>query len=278
MKTIAALFGLIATLLFAAPAAATPSGTASAPAGCSYGPSTSGGAITTTAGGTGKAVGDDAVELTTKAVDDAVVWKKTLARSVKLAAVTELSYRARKLDDGKTNAAAMPAYRVYLDNGQTLYFEPYYQPGDHLDGTGNPKLDTWAKYDVDAGKFWVTGEGGGSYAGNRTLTQLKAALPDAKVTAVGVGQGTYNAGTVGRFKDVVFKATEPCVKPTESASASSSATAPPTASSSTSTPPAPAGLPVTGAPTGLLLGLGGGVVALGAVLFIAARRRTRFTA
>lgn len=242
-----------------------------APAGCVYGPSTSGGVVTTTAGGKSAPKGD-AVELTTTVVDDAVVWRYQLAAPVPLGSVTELSYRARKLDDGKTNAAAMPAYRVYLDNGKTLYFEPYYQI------SGNPPLDVWTKYDVDGGKFWQTGEGGGSYAGNRTLAQFKALYPDAKVVAIGVGQGTYNAGTIGRFKDVVFKASVLCVKPSASASsASSSASANPSASSSTSTPPVAAGLPVTGAPVGLLLGVGFAVTVGGIALFIAARRRHRFT-
>ncbi len=264
MKTIAAAIGALIAVFLAVPATA-------APAGCVYGPATSGGVVTTTAGGTGKTAGEG-YELTTKVVDDAVVWKVQLGQPVKLSAVTELSYKARKLDDGKTNAAAMPAYRVYLDNGKTLYFEPYYQPGAHLDGTGNPKLDTWFTFDVDAGKFWITGEGGGSYAGNRTLAALKTAFPDAKVTAIGVGQGTYNAGTVGRFKDVVFKASDVCVKPTESASSAA-----PAASSSTSVPPVTAGLPVTGAPTGLLLAIAAGALLVGGGLFFAARRRHRFT-
>lgn len=262
---LAALFGLT----LAAPAAASPA------AGCVYGPATTGGTVTTTAGGKSTAI-EGGFEFTTTAVEDAVTWKMTLAAPVKLASVTELSYRAKKTDDGKTNAAAMPAYRLYLDNGKVFYYEPYYQPGDHLDGTGNPKRDEWFKFDVDAGKFWQTGEGGGSYAGNRTLAQFKALYPDAKVTAIGIGLGTYNAGSKGRFDKVTFKASDVCVKP--SASASSSASASPSASSSTSTPPVSAGLPVTGAPTGLLLGIGAGVIGLGGLLFLAGRRRTRFTA
>jgi hypothetical protein len=231
---------------------------------------------------------------------DAVQWKTTV-EAVPMGQVDAMSYRTRKFPVAGGNEAALPAYRVFLtgteiNDSATLIFEPYYQI------VGNPPVDTTQTWNVLAGKFWsnktiggITAEAGGSYAGNKTWAEIKAANPSAKVIAVAVGQGTYNAKTLTRVNNVIFDSKKSCnehvwVKgtanpssgsPSQSASKSASASA--TSSSGTTTPPPPSqggsggSLPVTGVNAGLAAGLAAVVIATGAgLVWMARRRRVRF--
>lgn len=274
----------VAALAFGGVLLAGPAGATPAPL-CALAPSATAGVITNTGAGKGVVKGD-AVELSTVAVEDASVWKVTLGKPVTLTSVTSISYAAIKDDSGAVNAAAMPALRIYLDNAKTLYLEPYYQTGHPgLAADGNPKREVWHTYEAATSKLWQTGEGGGSYAGNRTLTQFKALYPTAKVVAVGVGQGTYNAGTTGRFKAVKLRASQVCVgAPSSSSSASASASGtrgPITTSASRSNGPVPVGaqLPITGVSAPAMVGVGLLLIGGGAVLLVLAfRNRPRLRA
>lgn len=285
--------------------------------------------VTLTAGGKATAT-DGGLLLETPAVPDAVQWAKTLGSPVDLSKVTELSYRTRKLDTGAENAAALPAYRLFLENlhganeKATVVFEPYYNltTGDPSGTpTGNPATDYTFTWDVDAGKFWSGKEfagmpamGGGSYATNKTLAEILAANPNARVTGYAVGQGTYNAGTKATANEVKFKAhgvcqvtswKKPVVVPSQSQSSSASQspsgtpsskppTSPPVSPSqsfsaspsnhgtppATSEPPVITGnvgnrLPTTGAAVPVFLGTGVALLLAGGALLVWLRRRNR---
>jgi hypothetical protein len=234
--------------------------------------------------------------------DDSVNWKKTFATPFPFlpAMASWFSYRTKKFAVASGNAAALPAYKIYLtgtdgpNSSTTLIYEPYYQVGNAgLGADGNPKVDTFVTWNVGAGKFWatrtiagITAEPGGSYAGNKTLDQIFAANPGAKVAAIGIGQGTYNAGTrawVGtvRFGCATYIWKQPIASPSASVSASASASV--SASPIVSVTTTPASLPLTGGRgnAGMTLGLIGlGALSLGVLLFLLTRqrRRTRFVA
>lgn len=234
-----------AGLMIAAPAMAVPHGPV-----CVAEAHTNTAGVTLTAGGKAT-VQSDGLLLETTVVEDAVVWKTTLAAPIPLAAVADLSYVTRKLDDGLGNPAALPAYRLYLvdmdgaNDTTTIVFEPYYQI------SGNPALNSTVTWNVDAGKWWstkavagITHVPAGSYADNFTLATLVAANPSAKVVAYGVGQGTYNVGTKARVNLVKFQAGKTCTlhtwmvpPPTSSSSPASSApsSTPPTSTTPTAT-------------------------------------------
>lgn len=254
--------------------------------------------ITLTAGGKADLT-PDGVVLTTTVNADKVGWKYDLGK-VAMKDITKLSYVTRKLDDGSINAAALPAYHVYLtdtsgpNSDTTLVFEPYYQI------SGNPPVNTTQTWDVLAGKFWasktvggIMAEPGGSYAGNRTWAQIKSANPYAKVVAIGFGQGTYNAGTKGLLNHVQVATKEKCVDhiwkkkhdndTTATATATATTTATATATATATTVPVDDGkprLPQTGAPVGILVAGGTGLTAAGAglLLLVARRRRGEFVA
>jgi hypothetical protein len=213
--------------------------------------------VTLTAGGKAT-VQADGLLLETTVVDDAAVWKTTLGTPIPLAAVSDLSYMTRKLDNGSVNAAALPAYRLYLvdmdgpNDTTTLVFEPYWQI------TGNPAVESNVTWDADAGKWWSTktvgsiqGSSGGPGAGQtieqtiQTLAQIKAANPSAKIAAYGIGQGTYNAGTKARVNLVKFKAGATCVTHTWTLPPASSSSSP-ASSAPSSTPPSSASSSPTG--------------------------------
>jgi hypothetical protein len=259
--------------------------------------------VTYTAGG--KAALDvDGLVFTTTVVADAVQWKSTLGEPVDMDKVNAMSYRTRKLPFSDTedtgNAAALPAYRVFLtgteiNDSATLVYEPYYQPG-----VGNPPMATTQTWNVLAGKFWssktiggITAEPGGSYAGNKTWAEIVAANPSAKVVAFAVGQGTYNVKTKARVNNVVFSSKKKCVEhtwttppaPTGTGTGTGSPTATATATATgtaTVAPPPPGGgsnggLPVTGVNVGVAVAVGLGLLGVGAVVvFVSRRRRVRF--
>ncbi|MEV4539386.1 hypothetical protein AB0J82_36995 [Asanoa sp. NPDC049518] len=218
-----ALGGVVAALVVtgglavvsAAPASAAP------PANrCSTSTLTNTRGWTTKAGGTVKVVPNGA-QVATPVQDSAVQYRYNLPTRVRLSDVSALSYELTKLDGTARipagNDAALPAYRLFLDltnNGSedgAIVYEPYYQI------IGNPSHGQTATWDVDAGKFWtgatipgMVSEGGGSYANNRTLAQIRAANPHARVVAFAVGQGTYNNGTVALVDNVRFAGGRVC--------------------------------------------------------------------
>jgi hypothetical protein len=201
------------------------SAAAAAPARCSTSTLNNTRGWTANAGGAVKVV-PDGVQLATPEQDSRVQYRHNLPSRVRLADVTALSYQLTKLDgttvDGVPiavgNDAALPAYRLFLDaNGDgsedgAIVYEPYYQI------TGNPTRSQTKIWDVDAGNFWtgstaiqgMIAEGGGSYANNRTLSQIRTANPNARVVAFAIGQGTYNNGTVARVNNVRFEGGRAC--------------------------------------------------------------------
>ncbi|MEV4622327.1 hypothetical protein AB0J74_26885 [Asanoa sp. NPDC049573] len=157
---------------------------------------------TTAAGGTVRVVPDGA-QVATPDQDSEVQYRYTLPTRVRLSEVSTLSYELTKLDGttvGGTaipagNDAALPAYRLFLDltnNGSVdgaIVYEPYYQI------EGNPARGQTTNWDVDAGTFWtgatipgMVAEGGGSYANNKTLAQIRSANPAARVVAISVAR------------------------------------------------------------------------------------------
>lgn len=244
----------------------------------------------------------------------------TVLTDVKASQVKAASYLTYKYDN--VAPAALPAYRISLDVDAdgiadgTVVYEPYYQI------VGNPPQNTATTWNVLAGKFWTSSdkiagmvkEGGGSYAGNKTWAEILAANPEARVTAYGIGQGTYNAGASARVNEVKFAAAQTClvqswakpaVKPTSSptssptksltgsptASPTGSPTSSPTATGSVSPTPSAStstvvvvpvsnaeGLPNTGSPVKLVVGTGILLAVAGAVLVLMRRRKTRFQA
>ncbi len=133
----------------------------------------------------------------------------TLAQDFPFADLDNLSYKARQ------NSTSIPegnaSYRISFDadgnlatTGDTasLIYEPYWQNA----GSPDPApvvAATWQTWDVDAGLFWASipganqpnlpaitnGAGGPPFY---TLAQIKALYPNAKVTAISVGIGSYN--------------------------------------------------------------------------------------
>ncbi|GIF70038.1 hypothetical protein Ais01nite_80730 [Asanoa ishikariensis] len=222
-----ALGGVVAALAVTgglAVVSAAPAAAATPASRCSTSTLTNTKGWTTKAGGTVKVVPNGA-QVATPVQDSAVQYRYNLPTRVKLSDVSALSYELTKLDgttvDGTPipagNAAALPAYRLFLDltnNGSedgAIVYEPYYQ----IDG--NPARGQTTTWDVDQGKFWtgatipgMVSEGGGSYANNRTLTEIRTANPNARVVAFAVGQGTYNDGTVARVNHVRFAGGRVC--------------------------------------------------------------------
>lgn len=237
---------------------------------------------------------ENGVKISTPDTPAKANWKSG-AVDVKLTDLTDAEYSTFKHDSAAP--AALPAFHLYLKTTDgklaTIVYEPYYQ-----DGVGNPAKDTWKTWDVLAGKWWtsssnltgVTAEGGGSYAGNKTLAYIASKNPGVTVIAYGWGQGTYNAGTVATLRDLKFATKKTCVqhkwsakyKPSPSPSTSKSVSPSPSASSSKS-PAAPvspsvsptASLPVTGVSTPGLVAAGVGLVAGGAGVLLLLRRRRR---
>jgi hypothetical protein len=183
---------------------------------------------TTTDGGVVR-IAPGGVTLRTPTIPSAVEFRQNLSPRVRLADVRELSYRTIKLDgttvDGVPiapgNNAALPAYRLWLDadnDGDTdgaLVFEPYWQAGV---GTP-PRGGSFTTWDVDAGIFWTSSAvipgiaasaGGGDATQMKTLAQIRTSNPNARVVGYGIGQGTYNAGTVALLNAVRFDGGRTC--------------------------------------------------------------------
>jgi len=180
------------------------------------------------------------LKLTTGNADvDQIGWSSDV--DVALSAVTTLSYQTERLPRN-ANEVALPSYHLYLDvnddgtNDTVLIFEPYYQV------SGNPSGAT-TTWDVDAGKFWATRTlspwtdnepAGGSYAGNKTLAEIRAFYPEAQVTGYGFGLGSYNRNVEVRLNELRFQSTRVCELNnwTTAATPTGSPTATPTASAS----------------------------------------------
>lgn len=113
--------------------------------------------------------------------------------NVPLSSITELSYNTKQVS-GPPVADASYQLEVYLNGGTsgytTLVFEPYWN------GVVTPGV--WQQWDVSSGQFWssktvaplvASGAGGPPFY---TLSELKAAYPNAVVKAAGVNVGSYN--------------------------------------------------------------------------------------
>lgn len=182
---------------------------------------------TTTSGWTGN--GATAVLHASKGIvlttGDDNAHKTTFTRNigpVKLGDVKKLAYQTEK-EPGDNNPVALPGYFLRVDvnddgtTDTTLMYEPYYQV------SGNPTGST-TTWDVDAGKWWSNSpttapfmsswadneKAGGSYAGNKTLTEIRGFWPEAKVTGFGINLGTYNKNVVVRVNDVTFSGGRVC--------------------------------------------------------------------
>ena len=258
---LAAVAGLAVSSLATVIAAST--GTAAATGGCVPQIVTSATAqVTTVAGGKAELdPGGLGLIFDTKVDPDSVRWTQMLPAPVPMKDVDKLSYIMRKLDNAAVNAAAAPAYRIFLtdtdgpSDNATLVYEPYWQGS-------NPTPGTNYTLNVLAGRFWSTktigsifqSPGGpyGTLPGQteadtlQTWSKIMAANPSAKVTGYSLGQGTFNSGTRGRVNHVIFGAKKICIDTTwtkpvatsSSASASaSSSSKPPSSSSSSSKPP-----------------------------------------
>ena len=246
MKTIAALFGLIATLFLAAPAAATPAGptfeTCTNLKGWYVNPDETDRKPTPTVGGL-EFAGDDLIH---HAAGGTVA------------------------DLAKGTFVASPA------PDQPSFFSVEVR---NADGTGYATL----RWDTTRNK-WVMVTGGQVYenASPAGLVAMTTPAKSSTLMSFGVGYTKNPPGTVTTVvKSVTFagKTYDLTCAPAASASSSASASSTASAAPSTSTEATAASLPVTGAPTGLLLAIGGLVTAAGAGLFLTARRRrTRFTA
>jgi predicted ribosomally synthesized peptide with SipW-like signal peptide len=113
------------------------------------------------------------------------------------------------------------SFRLIVDlNGDAslvkdVTFEPYYNIAAHNalnDASIVPNTpQTWEATQTD-GKFWASGVttaagvsgGGGAYATNFTLAQLSTAYPNAKVTGISIGMGTYNVNQVVEVDNLNF--------------------------------------------------------------------------
>ena len=158
-------------------------------------------------------------------------------------------------------------------------------------GTGTPSGYATLRWDPAAAK-WGMVTGGQFYEHADPAELVKMTDPDKATTVVRFGVGytknppgivatTVTAVTfAGKTYDLTCKPDpEPTATPSGTPSGSPSATSKPSASSS-STPAVPVAgptLPVTGPSMGALVGVGAGVLVIGACLVVAATRRRRAT-
>lgn len=151
-------------------------------------------------------LGDGALNLTTQAdnQDRAALMRD---EDVALADITELSYRTKRgtgfINEGNA------AYRVRIDadgnpatvtDVATLIYEPYWQNATSPDAA--PIVQgVWQTWDVDGGFFWASIPGGNAVSGLTngsggppfyTIDDVLTLHPNARVTAVSVGVGSYN--------------------------------------------------------------------------------------
>jgi hypothetical protein len=163
-------------------------------------------------------LGDGALNLTTEADNND---RASISRSedVRLADVTALGYSTYRgagfIDEGNA------AYRVSIDadgdsstteDRGSLVFEPYWQN----DGLGDPTPNAqgeWQKWDVLGGVFWASISGGNAISGMSngaggppfySIDDVLALHPDAMVTGISVGVGSYNQNYDVLVDEVVF--------------------------------------------------------------------------
>jgi LPXTG-motif cell wall-anchored protein len=149
-------------------------------------------------------------------------WAVTLAEPLPLWQLEHLTYTTKKTDtagDG-VNDSAVAAYHLAVRDSKgtagTLVFEPYYNlglvAGADSDKNGQPDRGEAHTWPAEDGKWWtsttmagITAEGGGSYAGNKTLKDLLKADKGYVILGYGLGQGTDNRGTTTLVQDVKFE-------------------------------------------------------------------------
>lgn len=122
-----------------------------------------------------------------------------------LSDVTTLGYYAKQVAASSEGGTASMFVSLDLNNDgvwdTNLIYEPYWQNDGSPDAA--PVLaNQWQQWDAGSGLFWstrtyagalnlVAGAGGPPFY---TLSDIKAAYPDAQVMAFGVNVGTYNPG------------------------------------------------------------------------------------
>ncbi len=102
-----------------------------------------------------------------------------------------------------------------MGDTKELTFEPYYNILAH-NNLNDASITTgvwqnWAATQTQ-GKFWSSGVttvnglsgGGGAYATNFTIAEFLAVYPDARVTGISIGMGTYNVGQVILVDNLIF--------------------------------------------------------------------------
>lgn len=143
----------------------------------------------------------------------------TRTEDVPLSQLNELSYKTKQ--NAASNEAGNAAYRISFDadgstatttDRATLVFEPYWQNAESPD-PAPVQQGVWQTWDVDQGIFWASIPSGNSVTGLTngsggapfyTLANVKTLHPNAKVTAVSVGIGSYNPNYDIQVESFVF--------------------------------------------------------------------------
>lgn len=133
--------------------------------------------------------------------------RTTKTVDLKLSEVTELTYDSKK-EAGSSEAAV--AFRLGLDtdgNGSEdlpIVYEPYYNFTAHNPASANAAITSdWQTWDVLNGKFWGPWNPAGGYPTNKTLAELTADFPEARIVRISLGVGTYNADWIVYADNVV---------------------------------------------------------------------------
>jgi hypothetical protein len=166
---------------------------------------TTGGGVVDFVTAVGAPIGDGALNLTTENDNND---RAALSRieNIDLSDVTTLKYSTKR--GGGFQAEGNAAYRLRIDaDGNpattndiaTLVYEPYWQDGD---GDFGPVVnDVWQTWDVSIGSFWAIIPGGNAVAGLTngaggppfySIDDVLTLHPNAKVTGISVGIGSYN--------------------------------------------------------------------------------------
>ncbi|HEX7368197.1 MAG TPA: hypothetical protein VF261_00890, partial [Candidatus Saccharimonadales bacterium] len=137
-----------------------------------------------------------------------------------LKSVSQLSYETRQIS--ASFAGGDPAYRLTIDadgnpstanDTATLVYEPYWQDPAHAGDPAPVVAGQWQSWDVASGVFWASIPGGNSVPGLDngaggppfyTLSQLQSTLPNAEITEVSVGVGSYNLNYNTEVSDLNF--------------------------------------------------------------------------
>lgn len=177
---------------------------------------TSGGTTTFIFDGTAPS-GDGALRLTTTS-DNNSRANISLPVSKNLSAVDTMSMYTKQVASAYPEINA--SYRISIDadgdlstitDKATLIFEPYWQNG--LGDAAPVITNTWQNWDVEIGKAWASISGGNTVPGLvnggggpplYTITEILASNPNALVTTVAIGLGSYNPSSDILIDNFVF--------------------------------------------------------------------------